>query len=79
VLRLCRSDELSESDQAKVMSILHDFIIALNLPNGLEVELSGTTIDFKNITHVFREELVEYLQQANLEWQGIPIKVYSES
>jgi 8-oxo-dGTP diphosphatase len=50
------------------------------------VELIGVTLShdnecvcFSNLSHQKRELLVEKLQEMNLEFRGIPIKVYSES
>jgi hypothetical protein len=36
-------------------------------------------IRIENLTHVRREELVEYLQSANLSFKGVPLNIYSSS
>jgi len=72
-------DVLTEKEQNEVMSFLYDYIIALNLPDAPKIELLGANIDFENITHKFRESMVKILQDAKLEWCGIPLDIYSES
>jgi 8-oxo-dGTP diphosphatase len=47
--------------------------------NGVELSCEEDSMIFRNLSHENRQRLVEELREMNLEFRGIPIKVYSES
>ena len=75
------SDEISESDQEQFCAVLAEWINTnIALPENLNVEANGTTVDFENLTHEFREEtLMPALQASGLTYEGKEVSFYSES
>lgn len=50
-----------------------------SLGMGINAVVDQGTVEFKNLPHDVREELVKKLQQSGLEYKGRPISFYSES
>lgn len=75
------SDEISEAHQERFCLLLANWINAnIALPEGLKVEAMGTTVDFENLTHEFREgTLMPRLQASGFTYEGREVDFYSES
>jgi hypothetical protein len=73
-------DHLTEKQKGEISELVYNWIMKnVSLPGELEMELGGEDIYFDNITHAFLDSLMVKLKASKLEWEGIPIKFYSES
>lgn len=70
-------DRFSEEEKENIIKVIYDYIVSLGM--DFEVELSGTNIDFKHMTHKQRERLLKILDESGLRYNGINIDFYSES
>lgn len=65
-------------DEEGVISVVYSYLALLHLPE-VEITKEFDEIHFKNLSHEMREQLVEWLNQSNLKFQGNKIDFYSES
>jgi hypothetical protein len=70
-------DILEDVEKAEIIDILKEYIDTIELENVKYY--AGFYLNFEGLTHKLREELVEKLIIANLNWKGVPFEIYSES
>jgi len=66
-----------DSENKKVLNLLKNEFLKL-YPN-LKIDISGRDMNFYNLTHELREELVEKMKNSNLSYKGYKFEIYSES
>ncbi len=71
-------DVLDDTQKAAVANLIYRRLQVMNLP-GVEMSLLDDEITFKHLTHVRLERLIEELNAAELSYEGVSIRVYSES
>jgi hypothetical protein len=71
-------DDMNDKQKEEAMRLVLGLLNTLDLP-GVEIEDGGNEIYFKHLTHKRRYRLIRELEDANLEWNGIPFIFYSES
>ena len=68
----------AHSDEEGILHAVFAYLSLLYLP-GIKVFVEGDQITFQHLTHARREQLLEWLQRSNLEYNGQKIDFYSES
>ncbi len=72
-------DTLTDEDKVPIVKFIYEYITKELDLTGVKVELAGTNINFTNLTHARREYMMERLKNCKLQYNGMPIKFYSES
>lgn len=72
-------DEMSDDEKIPIVKSIYEYIKGNIDLMGVKMELKDTQINFKHLTHVRREYMMERLEKCGLKYKGIPIAFISES
>ena len=71
--------ELDLDEQEKILEVILHYLKDLDSLKNVDVRKNGTDIEFENLTHSKREELLNLLGNSNLMFEDKSISFYSES
>jgi hypothetical protein len=70
----------SDETKAVLMKVVYDFVSTLDLDGAkIDYDEGSSEIGFNHLNHDRRERLVEELNAANLQYDGVAFDFYSES
>lgn len=71
--------EIDNNIQEEILNVILHYLKDLDILKDVIVQKNGTDIEFENLTHVKRENLLKVLQSSNLKFDDKIISFYSES